>query len=70
MPVLAFRCPILLMSMRARNSMRYPQLLEEEIEFFIFSTPVSLHGYYFSIEFSLYKILKVLEHLEHIRLVF
>ena len=43
--------------------------LEKRVQFFIFTTPVSLHSFYFALELSFNKILKIKKDLINIRLL-
>jgi hypothetical protein len=50
---------ILLVSMRARDMMCDANFLKETMEFFIFTTPISLHSNNFGIKFAFNKLLKI-----------
>jgi hypothetical protein len=70
MAMFAFSGTILLMSMRTGDMMSDAYFLEEAMEFFIFTTPISLHCNDFPIEFALNELLKVKEHLINFRMIF
>jgi hypothetical protein len=46
------------------------KFVKETVDFFIFSTPISLHGDNFPIKFSFNKLLKIQEYLINLRLLF
>ena len=50
--------------------MRDANLLEKIVEFFIFTTPINLHGNDLSIKLALNKLLKIKENLIHLRTFF
>jgi hypothetical protein len=66
----AFNRPILLMSIRAQHTMCNASLLKETMEFFIFTSPVSLHGDDFLIKLAFNKSLEINEDLINIRTLF
>jgi hypothetical protein len=69
MTMLPFSRAILLMSMRTRYMMSDANFLKEAIEFFILTSPISLHCNNFSIKFSLNKLLEIKKYLINIRML-
>jgi hypothetical protein len=56
---------VLLMNMRTLDMMGYAYMLEETMEFFIFTSPVGLHGDNFLIKPAFYIFLEIKKNLEH-----
>jgi hypothetical protein len=55
--------------MRTRNMMCNANFLKETVEFFIFTTPISLHGDNLTIKLALNILLKIKKHLINIRML-